>query len=162
MTVVADAGPLIHLSAIGQLDLLPKMFRRVVVPDVVRAEVLAGHGLPGADELNAASWVDVASTAHLATQIRALRPSLDAGERAAIAVAVERDADLFVCDDRLGRREAVAQGLRVLGTLGVLVRGKQLGHLESVAPCIEALQAAGFRATDALVTAILQAAGEAQ
>lgn len=162
MTVVADAGPLLHLSVIGQLDPLPKMFRRVVVPDVVRAEVLAGHGLPGADELNAASWVDVASTARLAKQIGALRPSLDAGERAAIAVAVERDADLFVCDDRLGRREAVAKRLRVLGTLGVLVRGKELGHLERVAPCIEALQAAGFRDTDALVTAILQAAGEAQ
>lgn len=40
MTVVADAGPLIHLSLVGRVDLLPLLYGRILVPDLVHQEVV--------------------------------------------------------------------------------------------------------------------------
>ena len=39
--VVVDAGPLIALAGVDCLELLPKLFSRVLVPSVVFAEVTA-------------------------------------------------------------------------------------------------------------------------
>jgi predicted nucleic acid-binding protein len=51
MTVIANASPLIHLSAIRHLDLLPALFGRVIVPEEVYAEVvIKGAGRPGSRE----------------------------------------------------------------------------------------------------------------
>jgi len=49
--VVPDAGPLIYLAGAGKLDLLARLYDRVVVPLVVYEEiVVAGAGLVGAAE----------------------------------------------------------------------------------------------------------------
>ena len=89
-----------------------------------------------------------------------LAESLDPGEAAAIALGVELQADLLVCDDLRGRQVAEAEGLDVVGTLGILLRAKQAGHLEEVKPVIGAMLALGFRATPKLVAAVLGLAGE--
>ena len=48
-TIVGDSSPLISLAIIGQLDLLPKLYRRVLIPPAVWNEVtVQGVGLPGA------------------------------------------------------------------------------------------------------------------
>jgi hypothetical protein len=59
--VVADSGPLIGLSRIGQLDLLPALFTRVQIPTAVWREVTQGaaEGRSGAAEVRAATWIDV-------------------------------------------------------------------------------------------------------
>ncbi len=60
MIVVADAGPLIHLGAIGQLELIRRLSAEVLVPRTVFDEVVVvGAGLPGAAELQAATWISV-------------------------------------------------------------------------------------------------------
>ena len=57
MIVVSDAGPIIHLSLIGRIDLLPILYGRVLIPDLVYREVVqAGEGLPGSSELRDAEW----------------------------------------------------------------------------------------------------------
>jgi predicted nucleic acid-binding protein len=62
MITVADAGPLIYLAAIGRIDLLHRLFGRVLVPRAVHDEiVIRGAGLPGSAEVAAAEWVEVAS-----------------------------------------------------------------------------------------------------
>lgn len=49
MIVVADAGPLIHLAVIGQLELIQRLSPEVLVPQAVFDEVVVvGAGLPGA------------------------------------------------------------------------------------------------------------------
>jgi predicted nucleic acid-binding protein len=42
--VIADAGPIIALSFVEQLDLLQSLFQRVVVPEEVAAELARGRG----------------------------------------------------------------------------------------------------------------------
>jgi predicted nucleic acid-binding protein len=70
MTVIANASPLIHLSAIRHLDLLPALFGRVIVPEEVYAEVvIKGAGRPGSREVAEAAWIDCrAVTNRLAMQ----------------------------------------------------------------------------------------------
>lgn len=57
MTVVADAGPIIHLSMIGSFDLLTALFGQIMVPSLALDEVtVRGAGLPGSAELSQADW----------------------------------------------------------------------------------------------------------
>ena len=79
MIVVSDAGPLIYLSSVGQLALLPALFGRVIVPWQVWDEVVgAGTGRLGSAAVAAASWIDVRTPASSSLTERLVR-ILDAG-----------------------------------------------------------------------------------
>jgi predicted nucleic acid-binding protein len=43
MIAVADTSPLCYLILIGEIDLLPKLFDRVLLPEAVRTELLQGR-----------------------------------------------------------------------------------------------------------------------
>lgn len=94
MIVVADAGPLIHLAAIGQLELIHRLSPEVLVPRAVFDEVVVvGAGLPGAAEVAAATWIRVVMPMHGDVVAALLGGGLHLGEAQAIAVAVERGAE---------------------------------------------------------------------
>jgi hypothetical protein len=87
--VVSDASALINLARIGELDLLRRLYSGLVIPQAVWREVVVeGAGQPGADEVDAASWIEAkeVTNEHL---VRALRQDLDAGEAEAIVLALE-------------------------------------------------------------------------
>ncbi len=60
IVVVADSGPLIALSRIQALDLLPQLFGNVLVPVAVWNEVTQGTAAhrSGAAEVRAAAWIE--------------------------------------------------------------------------------------------------------
>jgi predicted nucleic acid-binding protein len=61
--VVSDSSPLIALARIRRLDLLASLFERILIPTEVHHEVtVAGRGLPGAEEVRKASWIEVRGT----------------------------------------------------------------------------------------------------
>jgi hypothetical protein len=72
----------------------------------------------------------------------------------------ELGADLLLRDDLEARRVASAEGIRVVGTLGLLVRGKRAGLLNAVAPVLDATLALGLRVSQELVDETLNLAGE--
>lgn len=159
MIVVSDAGPLIYLGAVGQLELLPAQFERVLVPDAVWNEVV-GHGaaLPGADAVREAKWIDVRTVADDA--VRPFTDRLDPGEAAALALAIALHADLCLVDDLAARRMANAIGIPVVGTLGILLQAKMLGRIPAVRPILLAMTQLGFRVSAELLRAVLNHAGE--
>jgi predicted nucleic acid-binding protein len=80
------------------------------------------------------SWVD-----HLPVWLEVRSPlalpdlslaKLDAGERDAITLATELQADQLIVDDREGRREAERRGIPTIGTLGVLREAATLKLLD--------------------------------
>lgn len=157
--VVADSGPLIALSRIGQLELLPQLFGRVQIPSAVWREVTQGaaEGRSGAAEVRAARWVDVVSADEAMVGSYAL--IVDEGEAAAIVVAKASDALLIIDDDR-GRRLALRVGLRIKGTLGILVLAKRRGLLSQVRPLIDALPRCGVYVSQSLIDAVLRDVNE--
>src|SRR2546430_130468 len=118
---VADTGPLNYLGLIGAIHPLPQLFETVPVPQVV-CDQLRHPLAPGALRAWAAqarAWLDVRPAPDAANDDPAWR-TLDAGERAALALARALNADLVPMDDRAGVAVAHQLGFAVTGTLGVL------------------------------------------
>jgi predicted nucleic acid-binding protein len=161
MIVVADAGPLIYLSEVGLLHLLRDLYGVVIVPREVYQEVVVrGEGQPGAAEVAACGWIQVSDGSQTNPLRAGLMAELDAGESAAITLALERSADLVLLDERKGRRVARRLGLLVRGTLGILVEAKKRGHVPLVAPLLERLVRAGSYLSPAVEEEIRRSAGE--
>jgi predicted nucleic acid-binding protein len=154
--VIADSSPLIYLSRIRHLHILPTLFGDVVVPRVVWDEAVGRRAsAPGLESLLQASWIRVVDNPAPSADL-----GLDPGETAAILVAESLHADLLLIDERLGRAVAQERGLAVRGTLGVLVQARQLGVLSKLQPVIDALVGEGFRIAPALVRLALEQVGE--
>lgn len=159
MIVVSDAGPLIHLGAIGRLDLIHRLWPDVLVPEAVFREVTVA-GMPGAAEVMAASWLTVASPAHMDVVDALLASGLHRGEAEAIALAVERRADRLLIDERQGRLTAEGTGVSVIGSIGILVAAKARGEVERVEPLLAELRWSGLWMSDAFVARVLASVGE--
>jgi uncharacterized protein len=156
LRVVLDAGPVIHLSWLGRLDLLPALFEEVLLPPEVRDEVLAApDGTPGLSDVRAALERGqlTVRAAPPGSTLPSPSPTLGAGEVAAIALAAV-SADLLVSGDAAARREAAARGLTVTGTIGVLVAGREQGRIDAVLPHVLELRRLGLWVSQALVDAI--------
>ena len=129
MTVVADASPLIFLGKIRRLALIDRVLGGdVAVPQQVRDEVLARPLDPAeSDELHrflATVRIErVDSPRDFAT-------GMSRADNAAMTLAVRLEAALLLTDDRTVRRLAVVEGIRPLGTLGVLLRALRRGLVE--------------------------------
>jgi uncharacterized protein len=85
---------------------------------------------------------------------------LGEGEAEVIALGIENPGSLLILNDALGRRIARLYRLTCTGTLGILIRAKQQGHISTVLPEIQALQGKGMWMTQPVIENILQLAGE--
>jgi predicted nucleic acid-binding protein len=145
MIVVSDTTPLRHLIAIGEVDLLRKVYGDVIVPVSVWSELQA-ESTPCAVKTwlqSAPDWLQVRCAREPQPGDTSL-DSLDDGEREAIRLAVELKADLLLIDEADGRSLALGLGLPVTGTLGLLERADVLGVLSDLPATLADLEASGF------------------
>jgi predicted nucleic acid-binding protein len=152
MVVVADTSPINYLVLIGRIDLLPRLYTRILIPAAVMAELnhrLAPKPVQGWAS-NAPKWLEV-----LTPNTNLTLGQLDPGESDAIVLAVEMHAEVLLIDDLAGREEAVRRGLRVAGTLSVLDEAAQAG-LVNFEEAIAQLRQTSFRVSDAVVSEIVQ------
>lgn len=161
MIVVSNSSPLIGLASIGQFDLLKSLYSAIHIPQAVYHEVvIIGAGRVGSSEVQTAAWiarhaVNPADTASVMTAT-----GLDLGESEAIVLAQSLKADYLVLDDVQGRTYALAEGLRVVGAVGVLLLAKQHGHILAVKPPMDRLVANGYFISPRLYHMVLVRAGE--
>jgi len=148
---VSDASPIIALNQIHRLDLLRNQFGQVVVPPAIELEVEPSAGVLPA-------WVH--------RQYAPVPPDflrdLDPGEREAIALTIQLGANFLVIDDLPGRHAAMSLGLRVIGSLGLLVRAKQSNLIGEVRPLMDAMISHGLYASEELYRRILRRADETE
>lgn len=123
-TVVADTSPLNYLVQIECDFLLPLLYRRVIAPPIVLAELTHFNAPPLVAKwvTQAPVWLEVLSSE---TQPDEDLCMLDAGERDAIQLAIELHAQEILIDESKGRREAQSRGFSVVGTLGVLIAAER-------------------------------------
>lgn len=159
MRVVSNASVLIALAKLGMLDLLEKLFGAIIVPVVVFMEVTYDIKKPGAKILRKTEWITAMEPSDKAL-VNALLDVLDEGEANAIALAREINADLVLLDEKEARRVAKRLGLRIVGTLGILILAKRKGYLKLVRPLIDKLKKMGFRLSDEVIRNSLRLASE--
>lgn len=158
--IVCDTGPLIGLSLVDQLHLLPRLFDSVVVPRAVHSEIMAGGGdRPGTRAILDTDWLAIVDGAQPDPLLAA---ELGAGEAAVIATAFRTEARLALLDERKARRVALrAYGLDVRGSAGVLVAAKRAGLVTEVRPLLLAMIDNGYHLSNRLLDHASAAAGEA-
>ncbi|NES85628.1 MAG: DUF3368 domain-containing protein [Moorea sp. SIO2B7] len=153
MIVVADTSPLNYLVLIDQIDLLPQLFQEIIIPDVVRDEMLD----PGAPTVlqqwiaNPPDWLKVQAVSVTDESLN----TLDSGEQAAITLAQALPADLLIIDERLGRRIASERGVSIIGTLGILDDAASKGLID-LSDTIARLQRTNFRISRCIIQALLE------
>jgi predicted nucleic acid-binding protein len=162
--VIVDSSSLIHLSAIGRFALLKDLYGQLTVTPAVWREVVdQGKDRTGVAELEAArqhGWLEVRMPANQPL-LQSLRHELDEGEAEVIALAIENPGSLALLDESEARRIASSFGVEKTGAIGVLMRAKQEGRIESLRPELDKIRtAAGFWIEDDLYHKVLEAAGE--
>ncbi len=80
---------------------------------------------------------------------------LDAGERAAIVLAEEVQADLLMMDEKKGRSTATERGIKVIGTLGILELAVRREGID-LPQAIRKLLQTNFNVSPSLIQAILK------
>lgn len=153
MIVVSDTSSICYLILIGEVEVLPLLFGRVIIPPSVRDELTA----PGAPE-EVRAWIDSSPEWLEVQPVRSvpssITPGLHAGERDVLALANELGADLVILDDGAARKKAADLGLSFTGLLGILDRAarKQLIDLKRA---IRRLRKTSFRIAPALLHRLL-------
>jgi len=91
--VVSNTSPVINLAAIGQLELLNKLYGMIIIPQAVHHEItVKGPGQAGSTEIEKLKWIEVKTVSNQKL-VQALKMELDEGESEAIALAVELNAE---------------------------------------------------------------------
>jgi predicted nucleic acid-binding protein len=85
---------------------------------------------------------------------------LGAGEKEAFALALQIKDSLMIVDDGLARYYAKQLNIKLTGTLGILLKAKQLGLLATVTPILDPLDTLGFRLDSSTRIAVLKLAQE--
>lgn len=142
--VISDASPLIALADINELELLRKLYRQVSITDIVRSEIHAE--LP--------TWIEV-STAYDQKQFQVLNLELDSGEASAIALALENPGSKIILDENKGRSVAKRLGLKVTGTMGIIIKAKEQGLIKSGKEILVKLDEHGFWLSEQLKKQII-------
>lgn len=127
MLVIADSSPLIVLVEIGHVDVLPAVFSAIIIPPAVERELQSGRRSRLVRDyfMHLPAWLSVRTPEHLLSFAR-----LHTGEQEALSLAIELGADVLLVDERKAYREAVARNLNAIGTVRVLERAAEEGHID--------------------------------
>ena len=152
--VVLDTSPINYLVLIGQIEVLSTLYSRVLIPQSVYEELGALETPETVREwrANLPSWIKVPSeqpTPDIGSNY------LHAGERDAISLALNIQADALIIDDRRGREEAVKRGLKVIGTLGVIAAAHERSLLD-LTEAFDRLRQTTFHVSPKLLAMILR------
>ncbi len=159
--VIADTGPLIAIAIMELFPVLNELFGQVIVPRAVVHECL--HDLSKSQSkiiLQAIKHKCINEKKVKNTEYcRLLGQILDPGEAEAITLAKELNATALI-DEKAGRKVANREGLVCIGSLYVLIKAKQAGLIQSVAPRLNRLIEHGYYLDQKLIDTVLEADNE--
>jgi predicted nucleic acid-binding protein len=150
MLVIADTEPIISFSVIDKLDILDRLFSQVVIPEAVWRELepyIAIFSIPKA-------------IAYRSRIIPVTRPfpfvtKLDDGEKEALQLFSEVNADFLLVEDNEARKFAETHNISCIGTPGVLELAKRKNFIPALRPVFIDLLAKGRYFTIPLLNNIL-------
>jgi predicted nucleic acid-binding protein len=148
MIIVSNTSPINYLILIGHINLLPELFGAIIIPQAVYSE-LSDASAPSPVQTWIATppnWLKIQPVSQSSDAILDL---LDPGEREAILLAQEINANLLLLDDMKARRTASERGFPITGILGILDQAATIKLIDLPA-AVQNLQSASFWASDSL------------
>jgi uncharacterized protein len=158
MLVVSDTSAISNLIQVELLDILHQLFGQIIISNAVYEELseIDSQKLY-IDNLN---WIHI-ETVKNQDFVHELENDLDKGESESIALAIELNADFLIIDELKGRKIAENLGIKIVGLLGSLLKAKEKGYLQTIAPILEKLSTqAGFHINPQLKAHVLKLANE--
>jgi predicted nucleic acid-binding protein len=149
------------LASINRLGLLHELFDEVYIPQAVFDETVTygREESKAKKEVSSANWIHIVEVKdRLAVNV--LLDEMDLGEVETIVLASEMNADWVLMDEKKRRRKLGQLNIPKIGTLGILLKAKQLGLIPILKPEIEKLQKTGFSISPLVVREVLKIAGE--
>lgn len=156
--IISNTTPILSLLKVDKLDVLQKMYGKIIVPSAVYQEIERGSNKPYYQDIKWFDWIDIRQVTHPDSLTYFV--DLDVGEAEVLLLSKEINADLVIIDEIVGRRYAKQLNLKITGTLGVLLKAKKLGLIPSVKDLISEMQEKGSWFSTKLVSRLLELADE--
>ena len=147
--VISNSSCLITLDNIGMMFILRELYGRIYITEEVFDEF--GRSL--------ADWIEIKEVSDR-KYLQMLNNLIDLGEASTIALSLEIEDSLMILDDRKARKVAQNLDLKFTGLLGVILKAKQEGIINSVRAVLEKLKSAKFRISEAMEKEVLRLADE--
>ena len=156
--VIVNSTPLIILSNIGHLQILKSLYQQIFIPSAVFKEVTAKTDSACQQIFQNFDWIQVLECKNFDRKI--YPPKLHSGEIEVLVLAQDLNADLIVLDDNAAKKTAKFLGLTVTGTLGILLKAKREGFIDSTQSAINLMLEKGFYLSDSVIKLALSATNE--
>lgn len=153
--VICDTGPLIALSSIHALTLLPKIFSKVIIPQSVFDESTINLHLPGADQILQAQRIEIFEVQKDPVDLLPQLDLLGPGESVAIQMAINLKGILLI-DEKIGRNIAKQLQVLIMGTAGLLLAAYKKGLIADIEKSLNSIQKAGYHISNDLISAIVK------
>ncbi len=131
--IIVDTSCLIILSKIKELYLLKLLYEEILITDVVAKEF--NKPLP--------DWITVCPIKFNEKEFL-FEKRIDKGEASVIILALERSNSTIIIDDFKGRALAKELGIKVTGTIGIIISAKNKKLIPSIKPILEKIKETNF------------------
>lgn len=151
-TVVSDTSPINYLCLIEAIEVLPRLFDKVLIPSAVLAELRHPRAPRAVSNWlsNLPPWITIKAPIVLQTGL-----NLDPGETEAISLALELNLPGILIDERDGWMVAEQRGIAPIGTLNILYSADANGLLD-FEKAMERLRRTNFHVDNTLVETLIQ------
>ncbi|MBN2261515.1 MAG: DUF3368 domain-containing protein [Prolixibacteraceae bacterium] len=156
--VISNTTPILSLLKLDKLFLLKELYQKIIIPTAVFDEIENGKDKPFYKNLKEYDWIQIQSIKYQPTLKYIF--DLDEGEAEVLILADEVQADLVILDELLGRRYAKQLDFKLTGTIGILLKSKEMGLIPEIKPLLYELVDKGTWLSPTLISKALTIAKE--
>jgi predicted nucleic acid-binding protein len=148
MLAIADTSPLCYLQLLGRMDILPRLFTRVMTTQTVISELRDARSPERVRQIGAMppAWLEISEVQE---RVDPEFSELDPGEASALQLSLEFADAVVLLDERSAREAAAKRRIKVMGTIGLL-RVASNEKLLDLQQCISDLRRTNFRLSPGL------------
>lgn len=157
--VICNTSPLQYLWQLDLIHLLNKIYDHIIIPDAVVDELNQGRKI-GVEVPVPESFDWIKTRSVIERRLLPVVTGLGKGEKEVLALGLESLDSLLILDDLLARQHAQFLELKFTGTLGVLLKSKQMQYIDKIEPVLDRLEDLRFRLDHNTRKAVLKLAGE--
>jgi len=158
MQIVSNFSPIIIFARTDNLSVLREVVGSIIVPSAVYREITEGGTFEDIERIKKNDWIKIYTT-DISKEAEKLSKSLGLGEREAIVLARRLSLPLLV-DDLRARKEAKKQGIKVIGSLGIIYVAKRRGLIRSAKEILDSFISSGYYISNTLYSTFLEEIGE--